>query len=107
MIKSLLTIVIAINSKVHQWTLLEAIKTQYSIHMTSTSQVNKNTAKASLTQMINVVFAKMDTYLRYGQQETIDVRKLVQSSSQGPLSARSLGQKNLQTIKGSSSQVLD
>ena len=76
MIKALLTVVIAINSKVHERTLLEAFKTQYSIHITSTSQVNKNTAKASLTQMINVVFAKMDTYLRYGQQDSIDVRKL-------------------------------
>lgn len=65
-IKALLTVVIAVNSKVHERTLLEAFKTQYSIHITSTSQVNKNTAKAALTQMINVVFAKMDTFLRYG-----------------------------------------
>lgn len=36
-IKALLTIVIGVNSKVHESTLLIALKTLYSIHMTSTS----------------------------------------------------------------------
>lgn len=48
-IKALLTFVISLNSRVHERTLLEAFKTQYSIHITSTSAINKNTAKASLT----------------------------------------------------------
>ena len=98
-----MTIVIAVNSKVHERTLLEAFKTQYSIHITSTSQVNKNTAKASLTQMINVVFSKMDTYMRYGNQETIDIKKLSQSINQPqmPLSARSQGHINQQNFLSS------
>lgn len=54
--------------------------------------------------MINVVFAKMDTYVRYGQQESIDVRKLVQGSGAGNNSARSGSQ---QLFQSSSSQILD
>lgn len=65
-IKTLLSITIAVNSKVHERTLMEAFKTQYSIHLATNSQVNRNTAKAALTQMVNAVFAKMDTYLKYG-----------------------------------------
>ena len=40
--------------------------------------------------MINVVFAKMDSYMRYGSQETIDIRKLANNPT--PLSSRSSGQ---------------
>jgi hypothetical protein len=47
--------------------------------------------------MINVVFAKMDTYVRYGQQESIDVRKLVQGSGAGNNSARSGSQQLFQS----------
>ena len=72
---------IAVNSKVHDRTLLAAFKTQYTIHIISTSPINKNTAKASLTQMINVVFSKMDTYMKHGAglDASIDVRKLAQA----------------------------
>ena len=48
-IKTLLSITIAVNSKVHERTLMEAFKTQYSIHLATNSQVNRNTAKAALT----------------------------------------------------------
>jgi len=71
-----LSITIAVNSKVHERTLMEAFKTQYSIHLATTSQVNRNTAKAALTQMVNAVFAKMDSYLKYGNHETMDLMKL-------------------------------
>jgi hypothetical protein len=48
-IKSLLSITIAVNSRVHERTLMEAFKTQYSIHLSTHSQINRNTAKAALT----------------------------------------------------------
>ena len=76
------------NSKVHGKTLMEAFKTQYSIHLTTISTVNRNTAKAALTQMVNVVFAKMDTYMRYGSHESIDIRKLYGGKTQSNSSAR-------------------
>jgi hypothetical protein len=34
----------------------------YLIAIASTNQINQNTAKASLTQMINIVFSKMEAY---------------------------------------------
>ena len=55
---------------------MEAFKTQYSIHLATNSNVNRQTAKAALTQMVNAVFAKMDTYQRYGNQESLDLNKL-------------------------------
>ena len=64
------------NSKVHECTLMEAFKTQYSIHLATNSNVNRQTAKAALTQMVNAVFAKMDTYQKYGNQESLDLNKL-------------------------------
>ena len=56
---------------------MEAFKTQYSIHLSTQSQVNRNTAKAALTQMVNAVFTKMDTYQRQGKSN-LDIRKLYQ-----------------------------
>ena len=55
---------------------MEVFMTQYSIHLATNSQVNRNTAKAALTQMVNAVFAKMDTYQKYGNVESLDLNKL-------------------------------
>jgi hypothetical protein len=55
---------------------MEAFKTQYSIHLATNSSVNRNTAKAALTQMVNAVFAKMDTYQKYGYVDSLDLMKL-------------------------------
>lgn len=69
--------VIAVNSKVHESTLLIALKTQYSIFMTSTSQTNQKTAKAASTQMVNTVFSRMDMYMRHGgNMNPLDLRKV-------------------------------
>jgi hypothetical protein len=55
--------------------------------------------------MINVVFAKMDTYLRYGQLESIDVRKLAQGKEM--LSARSQSSvKEMSSVKQALDQKL-
>jgi len=47
---------------VHEKSLLEAFRAIYQIHITSTNSINQTTAKASLTQMINIVFSKMEAY---------------------------------------------
>lgn len=76
-IKFLLTIVIATNSKVHEITLLSTLRTQYSIYMTSTSPTNQKTAKAASTQMINTVFGRMDAFYKHGtNQNPLDLRKV-------------------------------
>ena len=77
MIKALLTLVISVNSKVHESTLLIALKTQYSIFMTSTSQTNQKTAKAASTQMVTTVFGRMDMYMKQsGNMDPLDLRKI-------------------------------
>lgn len=40
--------------------LTQAVRTCYNIFLLSKSEVNQNTAKASLTQMVNVVFQRME-----------------------------------------------
>jgi hypothetical protein len=47
-------------SAVHGECLLLAIRTCYNIALGSKSPINQATAKATLTQMINLVFQRMD-----------------------------------------------
>lgn len=39
---------------------VQAVRTCYNIFLLSKSEVNQNTAKASLTQIVNVVFQRME-----------------------------------------------
>ena len=52
--------------------------------------------------MVNVVFAKMDTYMRYGSHESIDIRKLYGGKTQSS-SART---QQLTGLKGKN-EILD
>jgi brefeldin A-inhibited guanine nucleotide-exchange protein len=62
MIKALLTAVTSPTFAVHETSLLTAMRTCYQIHLVSKSPINKMTAKATLTQMLNSVFQRMETY---------------------------------------------
>lgn len=44
----------------HTHSCLQAVRTCYNIFLMSRSEVNQTTAKASLTQMLNVVFQRME-----------------------------------------------
>ena len=44
----------------------QAVRTCYNIFLLSKSEVNQNTAKASLTQMVNVVFQRMEHHSEVG-----------------------------------------
>ena len=46
----------------HNTSLVEAFRACYHIHITSKNQVNLVTAKATLTQMVHVVFQRMENY---------------------------------------------
>eukprot|EP00123_Amoebidium_parasiticum_P018335 comp24173_c0_seq6/m.44187 comp24173_c0_seq6/g.44187 ORF comp24173_c0_seq6/g.44187 comp24173_c0_seq6/m.44187 type:complete len:1717 (-) comp24173_c0_seq6:350-5500(-) len=59
-IKALLTAVTASASAVHEGALLRAVRTCYNIHLASPSLVIQTTAKATLTQMLNVIFSRME-----------------------------------------------
>ncbi|KAK9829453.1 hypothetical protein WJX72_005963 [[Myrmecia] bisecta] len=59
-LKGLLTAVTSSSINVHGQALLLAVRTCYNIFLMSRSEVNQTTAKASLTQMLNVVFQRME-----------------------------------------------
>ncbi|XP_046858136.1 brefeldin A-inhibited guanine nucleotide-exchange protein 1-like [Xenia sp. Carnegie-2017] len=60
-IKALLTAVTSSTCEVHEGTLLQAVRTVYNIYLASKNLVSQTTAKATLTQMISLVFQRMES----------------------------------------------
>ncbi|KOX73316.1 Brefeldin A-inhibited guanine nucleotide-exchange protein 2 [Melipona quadrifasciata] len=60
-IKALLTVMTSQHVEVHEGTVLLTIRAVYSVYLASRNLVNQTTARATLTQMINVIFARMET----------------------------------------------
>lgn len=60
-IKALLTAVSTTHIAVHETTLLNSVRTIYNIHLASKSLVNQTTARATLTQILSLVFSRMET----------------------------------------------
>ena len=46
--------------EVHEGTVLQAVRTCYNIYLASKNLINQTTAKATLTQMLNVIFSRME-----------------------------------------------
>ncbi|KAI0232805.1 Brefeldin A-inhibited guanine nucleotide-exchange protein 1 [Lamellibrachia satsuma] len=59
-IKALLTVVTANTCEIHEGTVLLCVRTCYNIYLASKNLVNQTTAKATLTQMLNVIFTRME-----------------------------------------------
>mmetsp|Transcript_7972 Transcript_7972/g.29482 ORF Transcript_7972/g.29482 Transcript_7972/m.29482 type:complete len:1752 (-) Transcript_7972:83-5338(-) len=59
-IKTLLTAVTSTELQVHGECLLQAVRTCYNVYLASKNEIHQSTAKASLTQMCNVVFQRME-----------------------------------------------
>jgi brefeldin A-inhibited guanine nucleotide-exchange protein len=59
-LRGLLTATTSLAFTLHGQALLLAVRTCYNIHLMSRSEVNQTTAKATLTQMLNVVFQRME-----------------------------------------------
>ncbi|EDO41902.1 predicted protein [Nematostella vectensis] len=59
-IKALLTAVTSNTCEVHEGTLLQAVRTCYNIYLASRNLINQTTAKATLSQMISVIFQRME-----------------------------------------------
>ena len=55
-----MTIVTASTCEIHEGTVLLAVRTCYNIYLASKNLVNQTTAKATLTQMLNVIFNRME-----------------------------------------------
>ncbi|KAJ3187144.1 Brefeldin A-inhibited guanine nucleotide-exchange protein 1 [Gaertneriomyces sp. JEL0708] len=61
-LKVLLTAVTSTTCEIHDVSLLKVVQTCFNIYLYSKVQVNQMTAKASLTQMINLIFSRMERY---------------------------------------------
>ncbi|CAG0902482.1 unnamed protein product, partial [Cyprideis torosa] len=59
-LKCLLTLLTASNVEVHEASLVLCIRTCYNVYLGSRVLVNQTTAKATLTQMMNVIFQRME-----------------------------------------------
>ncbi|XP_071174022.1 brefeldin A-inhibited guanine nucleotide-exchange protein 1-like isoform X5 [Mytilus edulis] len=59
-IKALLTVVTSNTVEIHEGTVLQTVRTCYNIYLASKNLVNQTTAKATLTQMLNVIFSRME-----------------------------------------------
>ncbi|XP_024084043.1 brefeldin A-inhibited guanine nucleotide-exchange protein 1 isoform X3 [Cimex lectularius] len=59
-IKAVLTVSTSQHVEIHEGTVLLSIKTLYSIYIGSKNLINQTTARATLTQAINVIFARME-----------------------------------------------
>ncbi|XP_065669547.1 brefeldin A-inhibited guanine nucleotide-exchange protein 1 isoform X2 [Hydra vulgaris] len=71
-IKALLTAVTSVSCEVHEGTLLQSVRTCYNIYLASKNLINQTTAKATLTQMISVIFQRMELQGNTNQVITSD-----------------------------------
>lgn len=83
-IKALLTVVTSNNCEIHEGTVLQAVRTCYNIYLASKNLVNQTTAKATLTQMLNVIFSRMEAQAdQERQKEKNALKALSKSESEG------------------------
>jgi hypothetical protein len=57
-IKALLTVITSSTCEVHEGMVLQTVRTCYNIYLASKNLINQTTAKATLTQMLNVIFSR-------------------------------------------------
>lgn len=76
-LRVLLTLVTSSTFQVHNEALLHVIRTCYNIYLGSKSEVNQSTAKASLIQMITIVFKRMEADSSSIPIETVVVAKML------------------------------
>jgi brefeldin A-inhibited guanine nucleotide-exchange protein len=60
-LQALLTVVTSNTCEIHEGTILQTVRTCYNIYLASKNLINQTTAKATLTQMLNVIFLRMET----------------------------------------------
>ncbi len=64
-VQALLTVITSNHLEVHEATLVQAVRTCYNICLGSRNLVNQTTAKATLTQMMSVIFSRMEVCFRF------------------------------------------
>ncbi|KAE8992320.1 hypothetical protein PF011_g17592 [Phytophthora fragariae] len=69
-LRVLLTAVTTPTCEVHEHALLRAVRACYHVHLVSKSATNRTVAKATLQQVISIVFQRMETFDRRVEEET-------------------------------------
>ncbi|KAJ1448863.1 hypothetical protein M885DRAFT_537575 [Pelagophyceae sp. CCMP2097] len=67
-IKALLTAVTSNTCEIHEGSLLLAVRSCYNIQLVTRNAVNRTTAKATLTQMLSIVFQRMEAHEQRARQ---------------------------------------
>ncbi|KAJ8378201.1 hypothetical protein AAFF_G00244890 [Aldrovandia affinis] len=89
-IKALLTAVTSPHIEIHEGTVLLTVRTCYNIYLASRNLINQTTAKATLTQMLNVIFTRMETQAALEARELEKDRQRLQQQA-SPLPERVSG----------------
>ncbi|XP_053499093.1 brefeldin A-inhibited guanine nucleotide-exchange protein 2 isoform X1 [Ictalurus furcatus] len=85
-IKALLTAVTSPHIEIHEGTILLTVRTCYNIYLASRNLINQTTAKATLTQMLNVIFTRMENQAALEAQEAEKERQRLQVPNPVPAS---------------------
>ncbi|XP_055548277.1 brefeldin A-inhibited guanine nucleotide-exchange protein 1 [Wyeomyia smithii] len=87
-IKALLTVVTSQYVEVHEGTVLQGVRTCYDIYLSSKNLINQTTARATLTQMLNVIFTRMENqayeYLANGSMVVSTMAAVSPAAPTGP-----------------------
>ncbi|KTG05656.1 hypothetical protein cypCar_00000992 [Cyprinus carpio] len=86
-IKALLTAVTSPHIEIHEGTILLTVRTCYNIYLASRNLINQTTAKATLTQMLNVIFTRMENQAALEAQEAEKERQRLQLRNPSPVSS--------------------
>ncbi|GLD98039.1 hypothetical protein PINS_up006736 [Pythium insidiosum] len=89
-LRVLLTAVTTPTCEVHEHSLLKAVRACYHIHLVSKSATNQTVAKATLQQIISIVFQRMETFdQRVAEETEATLRESLQRSQQSNSAASS------------------
>ncbi|XP_030624567.1 brefeldin A-inhibited guanine nucleotide-exchange protein 2 [Chanos chanos] len=83
-IKALLTAVTSPHIEIHEGTILLTVRTCYNIYLASRNLINQTTAKATLTQMLNVIFTRMENQAAIEAQEQEKERQRLHPQNPSP-----------------------
>lgn len=67
-LKAILTCITSVSCSVHDHSLLHAVTACYQINLQACDEINKSTAKATLTQIFNLVFQRMEHFAQQLKQ---------------------------------------
>nr|XP_043619023.1 brefeldin A-inhibited guanine nucleotide-exchange protein 2-like [Erigeron canadensis] len=82
-LKTILSAVTSVQLRIHGDSLLEIVRTSYDIYMNSRNVVNQSTAKASLIQMLVIVFRRMEADSSTVPLQPIVVAELMEPGEKG------------------------